>query len=702
MPPKPWLQEEEEERRRKEWRRAQRREILLEKFWRDSREGKGVGRKGNEEVGKARKKRMQSPKKQKLMCMDYSNKCLRTHGDNASSSSLSPPAALPPTPPTTTTIALSFFKIMLGDFTELLFIPPKFAPALGGLIDQNICLQNSFGQRWRVKIALVHGSLAFAHGWRNFVLDHVIKVGELLIFKHVSKRVISAQIFATSSCERLHFCEKSKKVIRKRKKIDELFPDNLCSNKNHSSCKASEEKQYFVDDDSLTKERIVRAGPCDLSGITIAESNCIAKGVGEGISPSDKSHHNNSSMLQIESRVNRTETICHLNDENSTRMPQAGEDSAHNLSNISPKGTSIADCSEARAKTRCESSSAIITHPLTESMIDFTEGPNGTEKDQMGKGGMHKTNAIDLSEPGITYGKVDSVKITENSFSVSQASNTNYTENDHVNLSTSKEFLCKNHSEEGICYDVDEDSMDKLGVCRDAFTDLCYNKKDATVLQADKAATKRKYGSCSENNHDIPVNALVMNSINDDMKNLRSFPEDTQSGGKMENAPPGADGNASQSMINLPAFHKDLDIMKDSGVVLHSFLQVDEENVTTYSEGKCLKAVKTEIVDPVDLPTLNYGNIRFSISVNAWSWLELPDRLPFRLGKKRYERKVVTLRDPCMRLWPVLYHESLKFVGFTGGWEDFSKANNLQKGDTCQFEFHKAPEPTLNVQIFRS
>ncbi|KAG1358903.1 B3 domain-containing protein-like [Cocos nucifera] len=620
MPPKPWLQEEEEERRRKEWRRAQRREVLLEKFWRDSREGKGVGRKEKEEPGKAQKKRMKgSPKKHKLMCMGYSNKCLGTHGDNASSSSLSPPAS-PPTPPTTTTIAWSFFKIMLGDFTELLFIPPKFAPALRGSIDQNIYLQNSFGQRWRVKIAFVHGSLAFAYGWRNFVLDHVIKVGELLIFKYVSKTVISAQIFATSSCERLHFCEKRRRFNCKRKKIDELFPDNLCSNKNHSSCKASEEKRYFVDDDSLTKERIVRAGPCDLSGITIPESNYIAKGVGEGISPSDKSHHNNdSSALQIESRVNRTETISHLNDENSTRMPQVDEDSANNLSNISPKGTSIVDRCEARTKTRYESSSAIITHPLTESMIDFTEGPNGTDKDQMGKGGMHKTNAINLSGPGITYGKLDSVKISGNSFSVSQASITNSSENDHVNLSTSKEFLCKNHSEEGICYDVDEDSMDKLGVCGDALTDLFYIEKDAAVLRADKGATKRKYGSCSD--HDIPVNALIMNSINGDMKNLRSFPENTQSGGKMENVPPGADGNPSQSMINLPAFHKDLDIMKDSGVVLHSFLQVDEENVATYSEGKCLKAVKTEIVDPVDLPTLNYGNLRYSISVNAWSWL---------------------------------------------------------------------------------
>lgn len=91
----------------------------MEKFWRESREGKGAERKESEGPGKAQKKRVQSPKKQKLKCMDYTNKCLRTHGDNASPSSLSP-SPPPPSPTTTTSIALSFFKIMLGDFTELL------------------------------------------------------------------------------------------------------------------------------------------------------------------------------------------------------------------------------------------------------------------------------------------------------------------------------------------------------------------------------------------------------------------------------------------------------------------------------------------------------------------------------------------------------------------------------------------------------
>lgn len=61
--------------------------------------------------------------------------------------------------------------------------------------------------------------------------------------------------------------------------------------------------------------------------------------------------------------------------------------------------------------------------------------------------------------------------------------------------------------------------------------------------------------------------------------------------------------------------------MNFSGVVQHSFLQVADENIAAYSEGKCLKVVKTEIMDPVGLPSLTYGNLRFSLSANAWSWL---------------------------------------------------------------------------------
>ncbi|URE49401.1 hypothetical protein MUK42_33591, partial [Musa troglodytarum] len=46
-------------------------------------------------------------------------------------------------------------------------------------------------------------------------------------------------------------------------------------------------------------------------------------------------------------------------------------------------------------------------------------------------------------------------------------------------------------------------------------------------------------------------------------------------------------------------------------------------------------------------------------------------------------RNIVTLRDPFDRLWPVMYHESIEFIGFANGWKDFTIANNIQQGNLC-------------------
>lgn len=59
------------------------------------------------------------------------------------------------------------------------------------------------------------------------------------------------------------------------------------------------------------------------------------------------------------------------------------------------------------------------------------------------------------------------------------------------------------------------------------------------------------------------------------------------------------------------------------------------------------------------------------------------------------------LRDPAMRLWPVLYHETYGFKILSSGWEAFSKANNVQPGDECVFLLVSEPESLYGVRIAR-
>lgn len=63
------------------------------------------------------------------------------------------------------------------------------------------------------------------------------------------------------------------------------------------------------------------------------------------------------------------------------------------------------------------------------------------------------------------------------------------------------------------------------------------------------------------------------------------------------------------------------------------------------------------------------------------------------------QRKVVFLRDPAMRLWPVIYHERSCFRVLISGWEAFSKANSIRPGDECVFGVESDSEGIYGVHI---
>ncbi|KAF3342077.1 B3 domain-containing protein [Carex littledalei] len=121
--------------------------------------------------------------------------------------------------PVSDTDTASFFKVMLGDFTQFLYIPPAFAQTMTDLLDKNILLEDSSGARWSVRVCMKRRCLAFGHGWCRFVLDHSIDVGEFLVFRKVSKSIFVVQIFSISGCERLSVYETKKRSRNKRKRM---------------------------------------------------------------------------------------------------------------------------------------------------------------------------------------------------------------------------------------------------------------------------------------------------------------------------------------------------------------------------------------------------------------------------------------------------------------------------------------------------
>ncbi|KAG2678650.1 hypothetical protein I3760_11G012000 [Carya illinoinensis] len=114
------------------------------------------------------------------------------------------------------------------------------------------------------------------------------------------------------------------------------------------------------------------------------------------------------------------------------------------------------------------------------------------------------------------------------------------------------------------------------------------------------------------------------------------------------------------------------------------------------------RGAKVEHVDSVGTSSTYTASLSCLVAKESQSFLELPTCLPSSYhGKARMERRVVFLRDPAMRLWPVLYHERSGFTILTSGWEAFSKANGIQPGDECVFGIERASEGIYGVRITR-
>ncbi|KAF3436805.1 hypothetical protein FNV43_RR19558 [Rhamnella rubrinervis] len=146
-------------------------------------------------------------------CAECTRKCLHIHGKNDDSS----PAVN------------SFFKVMIGQkFSEVLFLPPKFARLLPDMVNQKAILEDSSGFRWDVTISNVDGSSAFLQGWDDFSLAHNVKVGDFLVFDYIMKSHFFVKIYDKTGCEKkLNSSERHNQ--RKRRRDDKkIVIDGSC------------------------------------------------------------------------------------------------------------------------------------------------------------------------------------------------------------------------------------------------------------------------------------------------------------------------------------------------------------------------------------------------------------------------------------------------------------------------------------------
>ncbi|KAI3435304.1 uncharacterized protein J3R85_006232 [Psidium guajava] len=149
-------------------------------------------------------------------CAECSRNCVILHGKNKN----------------TSPNVSSFFKVMVGSqFSELLYIPPKFAPTVSGLLNQNIRLEDSGGGRWEVTLSAVDGSYAFQRGWNAFSCDHGLEVGYFLLFYYLGSH-FRVDIYDRTGCRKVDFPEN--RMSKKRSMSSRNSPDDPTGDKSSS------------------------------------------------------------------------------------------------------------------------------------------------------------------------------------------------------------------------------------------------------------------------------------------------------------------------------------------------------------------------------------------------------------------------------------------------------------------------------------
>lgn len=95
-----------------------------------------------------------------------------------------------------------FFKLMVGDFTESLSIPDRFANNFNGHISEDVNLKSPSGKTWSIGVANDTDGVVLRSGWNEFVSAHSIEEGDYLLFKYSGVSSFDVLMFDPNGCEK--------------------------------------------------------------------------------------------------------------------------------------------------------------------------------------------------------------------------------------------------------------------------------------------------------------------------------------------------------------------------------------------------------------------------------------------------------------------------------------------------------------------
>ncbi|KAL3497563.1 hypothetical protein ACH5RR_040295 [Cinchona calisaya] len=124
---------------------------------------------------------------------------------------------------------LEFVKVFLPDkSSEQLCIPQAFIKKFRGLIREKVRLKGLGGKFWDVKLEENNERVFIKNGWRRFVDDHSLKLGEFLVFKSDGNSSFTVKIYRTNGCK----AEVTDNIVTKIKSEEleeDIEAEQICS-----------------------------------------------------------------------------------------------------------------------------------------------------------------------------------------------------------------------------------------------------------------------------------------------------------------------------------------------------------------------------------------------------------------------------------------------------------------------------------------
>ncbi|EEC75758.1 hypothetical protein OsI_12653 [Oryza sativa Indica Group] len=103
-----------------------------------------------------------------------------------------------------------FLTYMVGDFTESMIVPSRFANNFNGHISEVVNLKSPSGKTWSIGVANSDtGELVLRSGWKEFVDANGVQENDCLLFRYSGVSSFDVLIFDPSGCEKAtpHFVE---------------------------------------------------------------------------------------------------------------------------------------------------------------------------------------------------------------------------------------------------------------------------------------------------------------------------------------------------------------------------------------------------------------------------------------------------------------------------------------------------------------